>query len=109
MIEAKPSHANGGNLNLAEKYTAKALSYESDPKTGEGKVELALKARALEAERSIAKSKSPYYTYAGSLFQIAIVLLTASILAVSMSLFWGSLAVGSLGIAMLVQAVWLLV
>lgn len=101
--------ANGGNLPLAEKYAAKALSYESEPKTGEGKVELAIKARALEAERSIAKSKSPYYTYAGSLFQIAIVLLTASILAVSMSLFWGSLAVGSLGALMLIQAVWLLV
>lgn len=101
--------ANGGNLPLAEKYAAKALSYESDPKTGEGKTELAIKARALEAERSTAKSKSPYYTYAGSLFQIAIVLLTASILAVSMALFWGSVAVGGMGIAMLMQAVWLLV
>lgn len=99
--------ANGGNLALAEKYAAKAASYESDPKTGEGKVELAIKARALEAERAIAKIKSPYYTYASSLFQIAIVLLTASILAVSMALFWGSLGVGGLGALMLVYATWL--
>jgi hypothetical protein len=48
------------------------------------------------------------YTYAGSLFQIAIVLLTASILAVSMALFWGSIAVGALGSVILAQAVWLI-
>lgn len=101
--------ANGGNLALAEKYAAKALSYESDPKSGEGKVELMAKARALEAERTVAKAKSPYYTYAGSLFQIAIVLLTASILAVSMALFWGSIAVGGVGALVLVQAFWLIV
>jgi hypothetical protein len=67
-----------------------------------------LKARELEAERAAAKQRSPMYTYAGSLFQIAIVLLTASILAVSMALFWGSIAVGALGSAILAQAVWLI-
>ena len=101
--------ANGGNLVLADKYAAKAASYESDPKTGEGKVELAAKARALEAERAVAKTKSPYYTYASSLFQIAIVLLTASILAVSMPLFWSSLVVGGLGATLLIYATWLFI
>jgi hypothetical protein len=46
-------------------------------------------------------------TFAGSAFQIAIVLLTASILAVSMSLYWGSILVG-LGAALLMsQGLWL--
>jgi len=98
---------DSGNVKNAEKYAAKAASYESDTVTGEGKKELMLKARALEAERTSAKQRSPFYTYAGSLFQIAIVLLTASILAVSMSLFWGSIAVGAVGAMVMAQAIWL--
>lgn len=88
---------------------AKIDRYESDPKTGEGKQELMAKARALEDERGIAKQRGPWYTYAGSLFQIAIVLLTASILAVNMSLFWASLWVGGVGVALMSQAVWLVI
>ena len=83
--------------------------YESDPTTGEGKRELMAKARALEDERGIAKQRGPWYTYAGSLFQIAIVLLTASILAVNMRLFWASLWVGSVGMALMSQAIWLVI
>jgi hypothetical protein len=88
---------------------AKIDRYESDPKTGEGKQELMAKARALEDERSIAKQRGPWYTYAGSLFQIAIVLLTASILAVNMRLFWASLWVGGVGMALMSQAIWLVI
>ena len=86
---------------------AKIDLYESDPTTGEGKRELMAKARGLEDERSIAKQRGPWYTYAGSLFQIAIVLLTASILAVNMRLFWASLWVGGVGMALMSQAIWL--
>ena len=86
---------------------AKIDRYESDPATGEGKRELMAKARKLEEGRAEAKNRSPWYTYAGSLFQIAIVLLTASILAVNMNLFWASLVVGLLGSASMSQAVWL--
>jgi len=81
--------------------------YESDPATGEGKKELMEKAKKLEAERSVAKNRSPWYTYAGSLLQIAIVLLTASILAVDNRLFKASLGVGGLAILLMSQAIWL--
>jgi hypothetical protein len=81
--------------------------YESDPKTGEGKKELMEKARKLEAERAVAKSRSPWFTYAGSLLQIAIVLLTASILAVSEKMFKSSMGVGAFAIILLTQALWL--
>jgi len=86
---------------------AKIERYESDPKTGEGKVELMAKARALEDERSVARAKSPWYTYAGSLFQIAIVLLTASILAVNTRLYSASKIVGIIAAIMMSQALWL--
>jgi len=86
---------------------AKIDRYESDPKTGEGKRELMAKARHLEEGRAEAKNRSPWYTYAGSLLQIAIVLLTASILAVNMNLFWASIVVGILGSVSMAEAVFL--
>ena len=91
----------------ADKLKAKIDRYESDPATGEGKKELFAKARALEAERSVAKSRSPWYTFAGSLFQIAIVLLSASILAVNNRLYTASLWVGGGAILLMSQAIWL--
>lgn len=96
-----------GDKAKQEKLKAKIDRYESDPKTGEGKVELMAKARHLEAERAVAKQRSPWYTYAGSLMQIAIVLLTASILAVKDSLYKASLGVGSFAIFLMTQAIWL--
>lgn len=91
----------------AEGLKAKIDRYESDPATGEGKKELMAKAKGLEEDRAVAKQRSPWYTYSGSLFQIAIVLLTASILAVSMPLFWASGVVGLIGLFTMSQALWL--
>ena len=85
----------------------KIARYESDPVTGEGKKELMARARGLEADRAVAKQRSPWYTYAGSLFQIAIVLLTASILSVKNSLYWASIGVGAFASVLMSQAVWL--
>jgi hypothetical protein len=91
----------------AEALKSKIERYESDPVSGEGKKELMAKARKLEADRAVAKSRSPWYTYAGSLLQIAIVLLTASILAVNNRLYWASLGVGAFAMLLMSQAVWL--
>lgn len=81
--------------------------YESDPATGEGKKELMAKARKLEEDRAVAKNRSPFFTYAGSLLQIAIVLLTASILAVNNRMYNASIGVGLLGALLMSQALWL--
>jgi hypothetical protein len=96
-----------GDKAKVEKLKAKIDRYESDPKTGEGKVELMAKARKLEEERAVAKQRSPWYTYGGSLLQIAIVLLTASILAVKDSLYKASLGVGTFAVILMSQAVFL--
>lgn len=91
----------------AQKLQVKIDRYESDPTTGEGKKELMAKAKALEAERDEIKKRSPWMTFAGSAFQISIVLLSASILAVSMPLYWASVAVGALASALMSQGIWL--
>lgn len=91
----------------AEKLQAKIDRYESDPKTGEGKKELMEKARALEAERDEAKKRSPWIGYASTMYQLSIVVLSASILAVSMPMFWGSFFVAGLGMLLSAQGVFL--
>ena len=96
-----------GDRKKASDLQARIDRYESDPVSGEGKRELMAQARSLEATRAEAKHRSPWYTYAGSLFQIAIVLLTASILAVSNRMYRASIAVGAVAMILLSQAIWL--
>ena len=95
------------DVNKVHSLSKKIARYESDPATGEGKKELMAKARALEADRAVAKQRSPWYTFAGSLFQIAIVLLSASILAVNNRLYTASLYVGGIAMVLMSQAIWL--
>ena len=64
------------------------------------------KAHALEEERDHAKQRSHYFTFAGSALQIGIVLSTAAILAVTMPMFWASVAVGSAGAALMAFALY---
>lgn len=66
--------------------------------------EISTRAKALEASREVAQARSPYFTYAGIALQLGLVLSTAAILAVLMSLFWTSVGVGSVGIALFLFA-----
>jgi hypothetical protein len=96
-----------GDKEKMAKLQAKIDRYESDPKTGEGKKELFEKARHLEAERDEAKKRSPWIGYASTMYQLSIVVLSASILAVSMAMFWGSFFVAGLGLLLSAQGVFL--
>ena len=91
----------------AAKLKAKIEKYDSDPDTGEGKKELLAKARSLEAERDDVRKHTPWLTFAGSAFQLSIVLLSASILAVSMGMFYASVGVGLVGALLMSQGIWL--
>ena len=90
-----------------EQLTAKIDRYESDPVKNEGKKELMEKARKLEADRDEAKQHSPWLTFAGSTLQLSIVLLSASILAVSMGMFYASIGVGLIGAILMSQGIWM--
>ena len=85
----------------------KIARYESEPATGEGKKELMKKARTLEISRDELKKHTPWLTFAGTTYQFCLVLLAASILTVSMPMFWSSLAVGALGTFLMSQGIWL--
>jgi hypothetical protein len=65
------------------------------------------KALKIEAERDEAKKHTPWLTFAAMAFQLAIVLLSASILDVDKRMFWGSLGVSAIGAILLAQGIWL--
>jgi Domain of unknown function (DUF4337) len=95
-----------GDDAKATELKAKIATYDSDPRTGEGKRELLAKARQLEAERDAAKSRGPYFSFSSAFLQIAIVLSSTAILAVSMEMLWASVAMGVLGALLLSNGIW---
>ena len=92
-----------------EKLDAKIARYESDPEKGEGKKELLAKAQAYEAVRDDAARHSPWLTFASMAFQLAIVLLSASILAVNNKMYKISEVVAVIGVLLLCQGIWLFI
>jgi Domain of unknown function (DUF4337) len=86
------------------KLEKKIQDYESGP---EGKKVLLARAKQLEAERDEAKQRSPWIGYASTAYQLSIVLLSASILAVSMALFWGSFVVAGVGLILSLNGLFL--
>jgi len=93
------------DVNRAKELKARIERYENEPV--EGKKDLMAKAQKLEADRDEAKKHGPWFSFAGSTLQLSIVLLSASILAVSMGMFWASVGVGLLGAGLLSQGAWM--
>jgi hypothetical protein len=71
--------------------------YESEPETKEGKKELMLRAKEHEAIRDHAMLQDPWFDYAEGALQIAIVLLSVSIVAGIPALYWAGTFLGTLG------------
>jgi hypothetical protein len=77
---------------LKAEFKAEAERMDSDKK------EIAVNARKMEADRELAKQSSPWIGYASTAYHLAIVVLSASILAVSMPMFWASFGVAGIGL-----------
>ena len=92
-LEARPENK--------AKLLAERDRMEEDKKT------IAATAKKLEDERDEAKKRSPWIGYASTAYQLAIVLLSASILAVSMFLFWGSFVVAGVGVLLSLSGIFL--
>ena len=86
---------------LRAEFKAEAARMDSDKK------EIAINARKMEAEREHAKKSSPWIGYASTAYQLAIVVLSASILAVSMPMFWGSFVVAGFGLLLSLNGLFL--
>ena len=97
--------ADADTPDLAKKFIDKAASYESVPATREGKKELMEDALKLEADRDVAKKKTPWIAYASTAYQLAIVVLSTSILSSSVVLFYGSFLFAISGIILMSQGI----
>jgi Domain of unknown function (DUF4337) len=83
-----------------EAWHATAARYESDPKTGEGRKELAERAKEAEAKRDLALAKYHHYELASAAFQVGIVLASATVITGIAALAWFGGALGLVGLAL---------
>lgn len=78
-----------------------AARYESDPKSGTGRKELAEQAKEQEKERDLAMAKYHHYEIASAAFQVGIVLASATVITGIVALAWIAGALGIVGLALL--------
>ena len=101
----------GVSYEIAAKTTAdqklKAEFMAEKERMDSDKKEIAAEARAMEHAREEAKKSSPWIGYASTAYQLAIVVLSASILAVSMGMFWASFAVAGVGLVLSLNGLFL--
>jgi Domain of unknown function (DUF4337) len=84
-----------------EDWRKTAARYESDPKTGEGRKELAERAKGEEEERDLSMAKYHHYELSSAAFQVGIVLASAAVITGMVALAWLAGALGALGVALL--------
>jgi len=82
-------------------WRATAARYESDPKAGNGRKELAERAKVQEEERDHAMAKYHHYELASAAFQIGIVLASAAVITEMIALAWFGGVLGVAGLAVL--------
>jgi Domain of unknown function (DUF4337) len=81
-----------------EKWRATAARYDSEPETGEGRKELAARAKALEEKRDRSMAAYHHYELASAAVQIAIVLASAAVITGAAALVWIAAGLGVVGI-----------
>lgn len=86
---------------LKERFMAEKERMDADKK------EIMAEAREMERVREEAKKGSPWIGYASTAYQLAIVVLSASILAVSMPMFWASFGVAGIGLVLSLNGLFL--
>lgn len=85
-------------------WRATAARYESEPETGEGRKELAVRAKQAEEDRMEEKARGDIYDFASALLQIAIVLASAAIITGVGALAWAAGGLGAIGATLMVIA-----
>jgi hypothetical protein len=82
-LENPPEPVRTQMLQRLAAYRATVARYESEPSTGEGKKELLVRAQGFEAERDESQHREHSFAYSQALLQIAIVMGSVAILALS--------------------------
>ena len=80
--------------------------YEDDPSSNEGRKQLSERAKQAEENRELALARYHNYEYASALFQIGIVLASASLITGMAVLAWASGALGIVGLFLTGLGLW---
>lgn len=102
-LEAATAEAGPRSAAVAKqiaKWQATAERYDSEPETGEGRKELAARAKAAEAAREKALGAYHSFEYGSAAFQLAIVLASASLVTRIAMLAWLAGGLGAIGTAL---------
>lgn len=92
-----PAEVKASMAKRLESYRSNIARYESEPDTGEGKKELMARARAHEHERDLALARDPWFDAAEALLQIAIVLMSITLITDKRLFFWAASGLGLIG------------
>ncbi len=96
-----PETARVAYRKKIDDYKALDVTLTSDKVKQEGLDELFTKSKALEVERDLAFRKDPYFDWAQTCLQIAIVLASVCLITGALWLVYVSAALGSIGIALM--------
>lgn len=90
-------------------YRAEEKALVSKPETKDGLKELLIRVKEREQARDDALKKDPYFDYAAALMQIAIVVVSVSIITSVTALLWGGVLLGILGLVSMLNGFFLFV
>jgi hypothetical protein len=111
MLLAQPNLSEDSRKQIQsriDQYRATVARYESEPATGEGKLELLQKGQAYDQRRDRAAKQDPNFDFAQALFQIAIVLGSVSIVATSHRLLLLGIGLGVVAVVLMLNGFLLL-
>jgi hypothetical protein len=83
-----------------DSWKATAARYDSEPSTGEGRKELADRAKEAGEKRNLAMAKYHHYELASAAFQVGIVLASAAVITGMAGLAWFGGVLGVVGVAL---------
>jgi hypothetical protein len=93
-------------LKAAETWKKTAARYNDEPDTGEGRKQLAERAKHAEEARELAMARYHNYEFASAAFQIGIVLASAEVITSIVALGWLSGLVGIAGLGFMAIGLW---
>lgn len=96
---AEPAEARAAVVKRIGDWRAAAQRYDSEPDTGEGRKELAARAKVAEATRDRALSAYHMFEYGAAALQISIVLCSAAVVTGMIALAFGAAGLGLVGVA----------
>jgi len=97
--ELEVSSSSESSKKQIAKWRETAQRYQNEPETGEGREQLAARAKDAEKKRDVSMARYHHYEVASAAVQIAIVLASAAIITAITALVWIAGALGVLGVA----------